>query len=79
MRGRYELAGVLLDAVGRRKGRPVGWQYARRGYVSLAEQLDGRNRPLPRLDPITGLFADGYVARTWLTAPRPSLALPARV
>ena len=31
----------------RRKGRIVGWQNARRGYVFPAEQLDGRNRPLP--------------------------------
>ena len=30
---------------GPRKGRIVGWQNARRGYVFPAEQLDGRNRP----------------------------------
>ena len=59
---------------GRRKGRIVGWQNARRGYVFPAEQLDGRNRPLPGLDRVAGLFADGYAAWIWLTTPRPSLA-----
>ena len=58
---------------GRRKGRIVGWQNARRGYVFPAEQLDGRNRPLPGLDCVAGLFADGYAAWIWLTTPRASL------
>ena len=57
----------------RRKGRIVGWQNARRGYVFPAEQLDGRNRPLPGLDRVAGQFADGYAAWVWLTTPRPSL------
>ena len=57
----------------RRKGRIVGWQNARRGYVLPAEQLDGRNRPLPGLDLVAGRFADGYAAWVWLTTPRPSL------
>ena len=57
----------------RRKGRIVGWQNARRGYVFPAEQLDGRNRPLPGLDRVAGRFADGYAAWVWLTTPRPSL------
>ena len=57
----------------RRKGRIVGWQNARRGYVFPAAQLDERNRPLPGLDRVAGLFADGYAAWVWLTTPRPSL------
>ena len=57
----------------RRKGRIVGWQNARRGYVFPAEQLDGRNRPLTGLDRVAGRFADGYAAWVWLTTPRPSL------
>ena len=57
----------------RSKGRIVGWQNARRGYVFPAAQLDGRNRPLPGLDRVAGMFADGYAAWVWLTTPRPSL------
>ena len=57
----------------RRKGRIVGWQNARGGYVFPARQLDDRNRPLAGLDRVTGLFADGYSAWVWLTTPRPSL------
>ena len=57
----------------RRKGRIVGWQNARRGYVFPAAQLGERNRPLAGLDRVTALFADGYAAWVWLTTPRPSL------
>ena len=57
----------------RRKGRIVGWQNARRGYVFPAAQLDERNRPLSGLDRVAGLFTDGYAAWVWLTTPRPSL------
>ncbi len=57
----------------RRKGRVIGWQNARRGYVFPAGQLDGRNRPLAGLDRVAGLFEDGYAAWVWMTAPRPSL------
>ena len=57
----------------RRKGRIVGWQNARRGYVFPAAQLDERNRPLAGLDRVSGMFADGYSAWVWLTTPRPSL------
>ena len=57
----------------RRKGRIVGWQNTKRGYVFPAEQLDGRNRPLEGLDRVAGLFGDGYAAWVWLTTPRPSL------
>ena len=57
----------------RRKGRLVGWQNARRGYVFPARQLDDRNRPLAGLDRVTALFADGYAAWVWLTTARPSL------
>ena len=57
----------------RRKGRIVGWQNARRGYVFPAAQLDERNRPLAGLDRVAEMFADGYAAWAWLTTPRPSL------
>ena len=57
----------------RKKRRIVGWQSARRGYAFPAEQLDGRNRPLPGLDRVAGRFADGYAAWVWLTTPRSSL------
>ncbi|MDE0334457.1 MAG: hypothetical protein OXI64_05815 [Defluviicoccus sp.] len=57
----------------RRKGRIVGWQNARRGYVFPAAQLDDRNRPLAGLDRVIALFADGYAAWVWLTTARPSL------
>ncbi|MYA43717.1 MAG: hypothetical protein F4Z31_18480 [Gemmatimonadetes bacterium] len=57
----------------RRRGRIVGWQNARRGYVFPAEQLDIRNRPLPGLDRVAAQFVDGYAAWVWLTTPRPSL------
>ena len=57
----------------RKKGRIVGWQNARRGYVYPAAQFDGRNRPLPGLDRVVGQFGDGYAAWVWLTTPRPSL------
>ena len=54
----------------RRKGRIVGWQNARRGYVFPAGQLDDRNRPLEGLDCVTGLFTDSYAAWVWLTVNR---------
>ena len=56
-----------------KKGRIVGWEGARRGYVFPAEQFDDRDRPLPGLDLVVGQFGDGYVAWVWLTTPRPSL------
>ncbi|MDE0293337.1 MAG: hypothetical protein OXH92_21915 [Bryobacterales bacterium] len=57
----------------RRKGRIVGWQNARRGYVFPSAQLDERDRPLAGLDRVTALFADGHAAWVWLTTARPSL------
>ena len=57
----------------RRKGKIIGWQNTKRGYVFPAGQLDERNRPLAGLDRVAGLFADGYSAWVWLTTPRPSL------
>ncbi|MCY4342853.1 MAG: hypothetical protein OXE83_04680 [Gammaproteobacteria bacterium] len=62
----------------RKKGKIIGWQNARRGYVFPAGQLDGRNRPLQGLAHVAALFDDGYAAWVWLTTPLPSLegALP---
>lgn len=57
----------------RRKGRIVGWQNAKRGYVFPSDQLDENNRPLPGIEGVTRLFADGYAAWFWLTTPLPSL------
>ncbi len=57
----------------RRKGRIVGWQNAKRGYVFPTRQLDENDRPLPGLDGVARLFGDGYAAWVWLTTPLPSL------
>lgn len=57
----------------RKKGRIIGWQNARRGYVFPAAQLDNRNRPFSGLDRVVGRFGDGYAAWVWLTMPQPSL------
>lgn len=56
-----------------RNGKIVGWQGAKRGYVFPAEQIDGRNRPLPGLERVVTQFEDGYAAWVWLTTPRNSL------
>lgn len=56
-----------------KKGRIVGWQGAKRGYVFPAAQLDGRGRPPDGLDRIVPRFKDGYAAWEWLTEPRDAL------
>lgn len=61
----------VLNHLGR--GRIVGWQSARRGYVFPAGQLDERGRPPDGLDRIVPRFSDGYAAWVWLTTPRSSL------
>lgn len=57
----------------RKKGRIVGWQNTRRGYVFPEAQFDDRNRPFSGLDRVIGQFGDGYAAWVWLTTPQPSL------
>ncbi len=57
----------------RKKGRIVGWQGAKRGYVFPAGQLDARGQPPEGLDRVVPLFADGYAAWAWLTTPSPAL------
>lgn len=57
----------------RKKGRIVGWQNARRGYVFPAAQFDPRNRPIPGLDRVVRQIGDGYAAWMWLTTPQSSL------
>ena len=52
-----------------RKGRIIGWQGAKRGYVFPARQFDERGQLLRGLDRITPLFEDGYAAWRWLSAP----------
>lgn len=56
-----------------KKGRVIGWQSAKRGYVFPAGQLDARGQPLKGLDRILAHFEDGYAAWVWLTAPRAGL------
>ena len=56
-----------------RKGKIVGWQTARRGYMFPARQLDERNRPIEGLGDIVALFEDAYAAWLWLTTPRNAL------
>ncbi|TQV81188.1 helix-turn-helix domain-containing protein [Exilibacterium tricleocarpae] len=57
-----------------KKGRLIGWESAKRGYVFPAVQLDNRRRPLPGLARIIPLFDDGYSAWLWLTTPSPALS-----
>ena len=52
-----------------RKGRIIGWQGAKRGYVFPAMQFDERGQLLEGLDRIAPLFEDGYAAWRWLSAP----------
>ncbi|MYB52921.1 MAG: hypothetical protein F4X77_12090 [Acidobacteriia bacterium] len=56
-----------------KKGRIIGWQGAKRGYVFPAGQFDERGQPLNGLDRITPHFEDGYLAWRWLTAPLAAL------
>ena len=56
-----------------RKGKIVGWQTARRGYMFPARQLDERNRPIESLGDIVALFEGAYAAWFWLTTPRNAL------
>ena len=56
-----------------RKGRIVGWQSAKRGYLFPAQQVDERGRPLDGLEWIVPSFGDAYAAWVWLTTPLPSL------
>ena len=56
-----------------RKGKIVGWQTAKRGYMFPARQLDERNRPIEGLGDIVALFEDAYAAWIWLTTPRNAL------
>ena len=56
-----------------RKGKILGWQSAKRGYVFPARQLDERNRPIEGLGEIAALFEDTYVAWLWLTTPSNAL------
>lgn len=56
-----------------RKGKLVGWQTAKRGYLFPARQFDRRNRPIEGLGEIVALFEDADVAWDWLTAPATTL------
>ena len=56
-----------------RKGKIVGWQTAKRGYMFPARQLDERNQPIEGIGDIAALFEDAYAAWIWLTTPRNAL------
>jgi hypothetical protein len=56
-----------------RKGRVIGWEGARRGYVFPAGQLDERGRPLVGIGRIAAMFPDGYAAWAWLNTPLAAL------
>lgn len=56
-----------------KRGRIVGWQGAKRGYVFPAGQFDDRGQPIKGLDRITPQFEDGYAAWRWLRAPLAAL------
>ena len=56
-----------------RKGRIIGWQSAKRGYVFPAGQFDSRGRPLEGLGRVAPHFDDSYSAWLWLTTPSPAL------
>ncbi|MCY3933230.1 MAG: hypothetical protein OXH70_16105 [Acidobacteria bacterium] len=49
-----------------RKGRIVGWEGAKRGFVFPAEQLDERGRPLNGLGGVVPHFEGRYSAWCWL-------------
>ena len=50
-----------------KKGRIVGWQSTKRGFVFPAEQLDERGRPLAGLEVVLSHFDGHYSAWNWLT------------
>ena len=56
-----------------RKGKLLGWQTAKRGYLFPARQFDQRNQPIEGLGEIVALFEYAEVAWDWLTAPLNSL------
>ncbi len=56
-----------------KKGRIIGWQGAKRGFVFPAAQFDDRGQPLDGLDRIAAHFDNGYAAWVWLTTPRTAL------
>lgn len=49
-----------------RKGRIIGWEGAKRGFVFPAEQLDERGRPLNGLGGVVPHFEGHYSAWCWL-------------
>lgn len=50
-----------------KKGRIVGWQSTKRGFVFPADQLDERGRPLAGLEAVLSHFDGHYSAWRWLT------------
>ena len=56
-----------------KKGRIIGWESAKRGFVFPVGQFDSRRRPLEGLVRILPHFGDSYSAWLWLTTPSPAL------
>ena len=56
-----------------RKGKILGWQTAKRGYLFPVRQFDQRNQPIEGLGEIVALFEYAEVAWDWLTTPVSSL------
>lgn len=56
-----------------RKGKILGWQSAKRGYLFPTAQLDERNRPIEGLGEIVALFEDAFAAWRWMTTPQNAL------
>lgn len=55
------------------KGKILGWQSAKRGYLFPTAQLDERNRPIEGLGEVVALFEDAYAAWRWMTTPQNAL------
>lgn len=56
-----------------RKGKLLGWQTAKRGYLFPTAQLDARNQPIDGLGDIVALFEDAYAAWRWMITPQNAL------
>lgn len=57
----------------RKKGKLLGWQNAKRGYVFPEGQLDARGHPVEGLERIAPFFPDAWAAWVWLTTPQAAL------
>lgn len=56
-----------------KKGRVIGWEGAKRGFVFPKRQFDHRGRPIAGIADVLAIFEDGYAAWVWLTTPLAAL------